>query len=191
MGTLKDQQRFLAQAIEAAITEEQRPLLFVTANTHLALSDRECRSRGERFFYYMHRRCFRGARFASVGTPRLIRIFGTLERGPQTGQPHLHVLVWIHPAARERFIAVAAERWRAVSPGGSAHLRHVEDPALSAPALAAYLTKDLDRPEFRDGFFTEADIGLPPTGGRIRRSTSESSDLAQSLSGRRRSNEGS
>lgn len=168
MGKHKDQQKFLKSAVEEIIHSEQRTLLFLTLNTHLVISTKTCRSRCERMFYRLHRRCFRGAAFRGIPTAELMRVLGALERGPSTGHPHAHILVWVHSSALSAFIIDVRRQWEKVSPGGKAHLVLGGKSAEDAKAMAWYITKDTDRPDCRDAIFTEADLNLPRYGGEVR-----------------------
>lgn len=169
MGKYKDQQRFLAETVEEIIRCEQRTLLWITLNTHLVVSNRTCRSRCERMFYRLHRRCFRGAAFRGVRTAELMRIVGALERGPATNHSHAHALVWVHAGGFDKFVTAVRQQWEKVSPGGTARLDVAGTSPDDAKRMAWYLTKNTDRTEFRDEFFTEADLSLPAYGGEVRR----------------------
>jgi hypothetical protein len=94
-------------------------------------------------------------------------VLGTLERGPLKNQPHVHTLLWLEPRLSEKFVRLALPMWLKVSPGGDVHLERVLDPNESSERLAWYLTKEIDQEAYRDGFFSEADLGLPEFGGAI------------------------
>lgn len=167
METFKAQQAFLEGKISEAIASDKREAFWSNFNVNRQCPARECRSRFERLMYRLHRRLFRSPKYAHTPTSVLMAAMGTLERGSVKEHPHVHAVIWIDSRAAGAYSRLAGRLWQNLSPGGGFYIDRIDCPRSSAPRIAKYISKDLDRAEYRDGFFTELDLGLPLEGGPI------------------------
>lgn len=76
-------------------------------------------------------------------------------------EPHLHLLLHVHPDRAVRFESIAPNLWRSIVPSGTCDVRRITQTTADQQRVISYATKQANRPISYETFITSNMLDLP------------------------------